>query len=258
MPARTRKRKASEEEDAAPEVMPAAKKTSRAPCKSQKSSQEQPPKARKSSKKAQSENSESSNPTRASKKANSTASGVSTAKRDIRKKADELIHIIESQAEDGPSDLGSGTITTGTKMTPLWTDKIGLEPETIRRNPNTIYQKSCEHIQSMHETIEEYKRVNRATANLAKPAEIKQWEQDSKDITKVDKRAMEILINKLNVIVTGEKKAEHHRSLARSADEVEQAARKWLQTGISTGEETWGDAAREAIKALSGLAKILS
>lgn len=160
--------------------------------------------------------------------------------------------------EDKPSNLGSSITTTGSKTTPLGTDMIVLEHETTRKSPNTIYQKSCEHLQRMHATIDEYKLVNHATANLTKPTEIKQWEQDSKDITKVNKRAMEILINTLNGIVIEEKKAEYDRSPARSVDEVEQAARRWLQTGVSTREETWGSAARDAIKALSGLTKILS
>lgn len=135
---------------------------------------------------------------------------------------------------------------------------IGLEHEQTSRNPNTIYQKSCEHLQNMQETIDEYKRLNHATANLKKPLEIKQWEQDSEDIAKVDKRAMEITINTLNGIVLGEKTADYPRSAAQLDDEVEQAARRWLRTGVSTREDTWGDVVREALKALSGITKILS
>lgn len=55
--------------------------------------------------------SESSNPTRTSKNANSPASGVSTAKRDIRKKADELIHMIKNQY-DGCKELSPLTLVS--------------------------------------------------------------------------------------------------------------------------------------------------
>ncbi|PTB39884.1 hypothetical protein M441DRAFT_69751 [Trichoderma asperellum CBS 433.97] len=259
MPATTRKRKASEEEDATPEVVPAAVKTSRA--------SQQPSKARKSAKKGRSGTIENLNSARTPKSIKPTASSVSTAKRDIRKKADELIHLIEIQstnevlvcrAEDRLGNLGSGITATESKTTPLRKTMIGLEHEQTSRNPNTIYQKSCEHLQNMQETIDEYKRLNHATANLKKPLEIKQWEQDSEDIAKVDKRAMEITINTLNGIVLGEKTADYPRSAAQLDDEVEQAARRWLRTGVSTREDTWGDVVREALKALSGITKILS
>ncbi|KAL9480692.1 hypothetical protein ACSS6W_005478 [Trichoderma asperelloides] len=218
MPATTRKRKASEEEDATPEVVPAAKKTSRASRKLQTNSQEQPSKARKSAKKGRS----------------------------------------GTIAEDRPGNLGSGIAATKSKTTPLRKTMISLEHEQTSKSPNTVYQKSCEHLQNMQEAIDEYKRLNHATANLKKPLEIKQWEQDSEDIAKVDKRAMEIMINTLNGIILGEKKADYHHSPTQSADEIEQAARRWLQTGVSIREDTWGDAVREALKALSGIAKILS
>lgn len=162
------------------------------------------------------------------------------------------------RVEDGPSNAGSGITAVASKAAPLQTDVIDLEHEPISKSSNTIYKKTCEHLQNMQETIDEYKRANHATANLTKPTEMSQWEEDSKDLTKVDKRAMEIVINTLNGFVLGEKKADYHRLPARPADEVEQAARKWLQTGIPIRQDTWGDAAREALKALSGIAKILS
>ncbi|KAK6447810.1 hypothetical protein FP744_10004060 [Trichoderma asperellum] len=170
-----------------------------------------------------------------------------------RKASEEEIH-----AEDRPGNLGSGIAATKSKTTPLRKTMISLEHEQTSKSPNTVYQKSCEHLQNMQEAIDEYKRLNHATANLKKPLEIKQWEQDSEDIAKVDKRAMEIMINTLNGIILGEKKADYHHSPTQSADEIEQAARRWLQTGVSIREDTWGDAVREALKALSGIAKILS
>lgn len=136
---------------------------------------------------------------------------------------------------------------------------IDLEHESISQSHNAIYQELCEHLQSLQETIDKYKKLNDITVSLKNPTEVGQWEQDSTSISNVDKRAMEIATDTLNGIVLGEKRADSHRSPAQSVDdEVEQAARRWLQTGIPIMEDTWGDAAREALNAFSGVAKILS
>ncbi|KAL7897861.1 hypothetical protein HDV63DRAFT_43613 [Trichoderma sp. SZMC 28014] len=255
MPTRTRKRKASEEDDATPEIIPAAKKTSRT---TQRGSQGQSSKAKTSSKNGRSRTSGNLNSERASKSSKSTASSVSSAKRDIQRKADKLLHLIETQVEDGPSTLGSGPAAAELKTAPLRKDMIDLEHDSTSRGTNAVYEGSCKLLQDLQEAVDEYKRLNNAKTNLAKFTEMAQWEEDLKNITQVDTRAMEIAVDMLNGIVLGDKKAEPHRSSARPVDEVEQAARRWLQIEVPLRGDTWGDAAREVLCALSGVAKILS
>lgn len=166
---------------------------------------------------------------------------------------------LSCRVEDRPIDLGPGTTATESKTISHRKDAIDLEQASANKNSNAIYQESCKHLQSLQETIEEYRCLNHATANLTKPTEMKQWEQDSMDIKEVDKRAAEIVLDTLNGIVLGEKKADSHRLAAPSVDDaVEQAARRWFPTGIARGEDTWGDTAREVLNVLSGITKILS
>lgn len=162
------------------------------------------------------------------------------------------------RGEDGPSTLGSGPTATEPRTAPRQKDAIDLEHVSISKGSNAIYQGSCELLHGLQEAVDEYKQLNNAKTNLTKFTEVAQWEQDSKNISQVDKRATEIAVDMLNGIVLGEKRAESHRSPARQADEVEQAARRWLQTGVPLRGDTWGDAAREVLSALSGVAKILS
>ncbi|EHK46326.1 hypothetical protein TRIATDRAFT_89713 [Trichoderma atroviride IMI 206040] len=260
MPARTRKRKASEEDDATPEVIPAANKTSRTSKRSSKT--------KTSSRNGRSRATENPDPVRVSKSSKSTTATVSNAKRDIRRKADELLYRIETRSaneelscrvEDGPSNLGSGPTATESKTTPHQKDVIDLEHDSIRQSSNAIYRQSYEHLQGLQETIEDYRRLNNAKANLTKPTEVEQWNHDSTNIAQVNKRALEIAIDGLHGNVLGEKNANFHRSPAPSADdEVDQAAKRWLQAGVPIREDTWGDAAREVLSVLSGIAKILS
>ncbi|KAL7926640.1 hypothetical protein ACQKWADRAFT_309455 [Trichoderma austrokoningii] len=239
MPASTRKRKTSEDDSATPEVVPPPKKTSRA-------SQRQPSKAKASSSK------KGGSGTRTLKGSKSAAASVSTAKRNIGRKADELLRLMEAQVKDEPA-------TATEPKTPRRKDGTDLEHDSTNKGPNAIYQESCKHLQSLQDTIDEYRCLNDATANVTKPTETKQWEQDSRDITEVDKKAVEIVLDTLNGIVLGEQRADSHRLAAPSVDDmVEQAARRWLQTGIPMGEDTWRDTAREVLSALSGITKILS
>lgn len=134
-----------------------------------------------------------------------------------------------------------------------------MEHESIRNDSNAIYLQSYEHLQGLQETIEYYRRLNNAKANLTKPSEVEQWKHDSTDIAQVNKRALEIATDGLNGMVLGERSANLHRSPAPSVDdEVDQAAKRWLQTGVPIKGNTWGDAAREALEAISGIVKILS
>ncbi|PON20932.1 hypothetical protein TGAM01_v210217, partial [Trichoderma gamsii] len=243
-------------DDSAPEGIPAAKKTSRT---SQKGSQGQSSKAKTSSKNGRSRVTGIPNSERASKGSKSATPSVSNAKRNIQGKADELLHLIETQVEGDPSNLGSCSTATESKMTPRRKDMIDLEHESISKGSNTIYQKSCEHLQSLRGAVDEYTRLNNAKANLTKPSEVEQWKHDSTDIAQVNKRALEIAKDGLNGMVLGERRANLYRSPAPSVDdEVDQAASRWLQTGIQRKGNTWGDAARDALEAISGIVKILS
>lgn len=166
---------------------------------------------------------------------------------------------LSCRVDDRPSNLGSGPTATESKTTTRRKDAIDLEHESIRNDSNAIYRHTYEHLQGLQETIVQYRRLNNAKANLTKPTEVSQWDQDAKDVAQVDKRAMEIAIDMLNGIVLGEKTATSLRSPAPSADdEVDQAAKRWLQTGVPIRESTWGDAAREVLSVIAGIAKILS
>lgn len=162
------------------------------------------------------------------------------------------------RVDDGPSNLGSGPTATESKTAPHRKDVINLEHESIRNGSNAIYRQSYEHLQGLQETIEQYRRLNNAKANLTKPTEVSQWEQDRTDVSQVDKRAMEIAIDMLNGIVLGEKIASSRSPAPSADDEVDQAARRWLQTGVPIRESTWGDTAREVLSVIAGIAKILS
>jgi hypothetical protein len=142
-------------------------------------------------------------------------------------------------------------------MAVLSKDAIGLRLEPTGRNLNTIYRASYQSLQNLQEAMDEYQRVNGTATTITKPTYGQQWEQDAKDIVRVDKKAMEILQQTLNGMILSGKNVDV-RSPVRSGDEVEQAAWRWLQVGLPVKEDTWGDAARETFKALSGVAKLLS
>lgn len=81
--------------------------------------------------------SENLNSARTAKAIKSTASSVSTAKRDIRKKADELIHLIEiqydSSREFSPLILGSEVLTKCWPVV-LKTGLVILDPALLQLN----------------------------------------------------------------------------------------------------------------------------
>ncbi|KAL7799710.1 hypothetical protein V8C37DRAFT_365185 [Trichoderma ceciliae] len=254
MPARTRKRKVSEEAETTPEIVPVVKKTSRAPRKSQKGSQEQPSKAEKPSKKGRG-NPSGLNIAKVSKKTRSAASTASTVKRDIRRKADDLIHLIESQSKDGLGTAVASTIDSS--IAAILKDTTNLMPQSAGERQSIIYQKSCEWLQDLQRTMDEYDGLNRTGIDMTKPTEGKQWVQDANDAAKVNKRAMDISLQTLSGIVLPGESVNFSPSLTRSGDEVEQAARRWLEGGIPGAEDTWGAFARETMKVFAGVIKLL-
>ncbi|KAM0474815.1 hypothetical protein ACHAPX_007336 [Trichoderma viride] len=136
---------------------------------------------------------------------------------------------------------------------------IYLEHDSTSKGSNAIYRQLYENLQGLQEVIEDYRRLNNAKANLTKPSEVEQWKHDSTDIAQVNKRALNIATDGLNGMVLGERSANLHRSPAPSVDdEVDQAARRWVETGVPIKGNTWGDAAREALEVISGIVKILS
>ncbi|RFU75680.1 hypothetical protein TARUN_6573 [Trichoderma arundinaceum] len=238
MPTRTRKRKASEEEDATPDIAPVAKKTSRAPPKSQKKSQEQPPKAASSSRKGRAGTSLSAS--NAAKKAKTGTSSVSSAKRDIRRKADDLIRLIESQ-------YGSARSTDRPDSTDSSIVAILKDAADLASNSADVNQSA----------IDEYEDINKRSIDITKPADRRQWHQDAIDIANVEKKAIEMSLQVLNGVVLAGEYAKFLCSPARVGDEFEQAACRWLQGGMPAAEDTWGATARETMKAFAGITKLL-
>ncbi|UKZ56343.1 hypothetical protein TrVGV298_010179 [Trichoderma virens] len=220
MPTRTRKRKASEEEGAeVGEVAQPAKKTARATQKKPRVNQEQSSKGGDSSKRVRAgpSNSAAGN---ASKKSKSASSSSRSVKNEIRRNADELIHMIEDRYYNTPRSGTIGSISLRSNITTTLQDDLGTQ--------NIVYQKSHNCIKALQGTIAEYEVTTRDLVNISKPTEGAQWEQDAKDVAKVDKKAMEILIQTLNGLIISGGHANSLRSPPRSGDDIEQAAWRLL------------------------------
>ncbi|KAL7812498.1 hypothetical protein V8C26DRAFT_406838 [Trichoderma gracile] len=259
MPARTRKRKTSEEEEAgAEQVTKPATKTARTSKKKPKAAQENTTKSdTKASKKGRAgANSGSSIGGR--KQAKPSASG---AKRDIRKQADDLLHMLENRLDGAGSHMGSST-ARGT----LFSSKVdAVLKETGDIGVNQAIDTRCVVFDNVHgrikhlqELMDEFDTINKSSINIKKPTEGQQWSQDAEDIAKVDKKAMEVAIQMLNSVVISGDYSNLSRASAGSGSEVEQAAWRWLEGGMSAAEETWGSAARETVRAFAGITKLLS
>lgn len=136
-------------------------------------------------------------------------------------------------------------------------EAVTLGPKHEDNKHSTVYQKAFEFIQVLQKAIDEYDVMNKDTINITKPTEVKQWEQDAKDVVKVDQKAMGIALRALNGTVISGEYDNFLRSPVRSGDEVEQAAWRWLEGGIPAVEDTWGATARDTMKALAGFAKLL-
>ncbi|KAK4060366.1 hypothetical protein Trihar35433_10230 [Trichoderma harzianum] len=226
MPAKTRKRKASEEEEGeAGEIVQPVKKTSR-------TAQRKPPAGAGAG---------------LSKKAKSASSSAKSAKNEIRRNADSLLHMIEDQYNNARSGI-SGNNSLSSRISAILQD--GLDSQNI------IHQKSLGRIKTLQHTLDEYETANRDSINVRKPTEGAQWEQDAKDVVKVHKKATDILIQTLNGLVIS---GEHAKSLRspRSSDDIEQAAWRWIEGGIPPADDTWGSSARETLNAFAGVAKLL-
>ncbi|KAL6793621.1 hypothetical protein GGI42DRAFT_334119 [Trichoderma sp. SZMC 28013] len=155
--------------------------------------------------------------------------------------------MIEDQYNNARSRI-TGNNSLSSKVSALLQD--GLDTQNI------IHQKSLGRIKTLQHTLDEYEATNRDSIKVRKPAEGAQWEQDANDVSKVNKKAMEISIQMLNGLVIS---GEHAKSLRspRSGDDVEQAAWRWIEGGIPPADDTWGSSARETLKAFAGVAKLL-
>ncbi|KAK4075010.1 uncharacterized protein Triagg1_4674 [Trichoderma aggressivum f. europaeum] len=239
MPAKTRKRKASEEEgDDVEEVPQPVKKT-----------------ARKTQKKQVGESSKRSRAGPSNRATNSTlkkskaaSSSSKSAKSAIRRDADSLLHMIEGQYNNARSAM-TGNNSLSSKISALLQD--GLDTQNI------IHQKPLGRIKALQHTLDEYETANRDSIKARKPAEGAQWEQDARDVAKVNKKAMEMSIQMINCLVISGEHATSLKSPPRSDDDVEQAAWRWIEGGIPSADDSWGSSARETLKAFAGVAKLL-
>lgn len=183
-----------------------------------------------------------------SKKSKSVSSSAKNAKSEIRRNADSLLRMIEDQYNKAQSGF-TGNNSLSSKISAILQD--GLDSQNI------IHQKSLGRIKTLQHTLDEYETANRDSIHIRKPTEGAQWEQDAKDIVKVDKRATDILIQTLNGLVISGEHAKSLRSPPRSSDDIEQAAWRWIEGGIPPADDTWGSSARETLKAFAGVAKLL-
>ncbi|QYT04023.1 hypothetical protein H0G86_010960 [Trichoderma simmonsii] len=227
MPAKTRKRKASEEEvDEIEDIVQPVKKTGRTA-------------------RARPSNRTANNNLKNSKSASSSAKSAKSA---IRRNADSLLHMIEDQYNNARSGI-SGNNSLSSNISAILQD--GLDSQNI------IHQKSLGRIKTLQHTLDEYETANGDSIKVKKPIEGAQWEQDAKDVAKVDKKATDMLIQILNGLVISGEHAKSLRSPSRSGDDIEQAAWRWIESGIPPADDTWGSSARETLKAFAGVAKLL-
>ncbi|KAH6607998.1 hypothetical protein Trco_004311 [Trichoderma cornu-damae] len=153
--------------------------------------------------------------------------------------------------EDRPGSIHSNVIATLEGVANLASKPAG-------EKQSRIYETSKECIKSLQRSMDEYEELNEGPINITKPAEGRLWELDVEDVSKVDKKAMSISLQILKGIVLSGEHANFLRSPARSGDEVEHAAWRWLEDGIPVLEDTWGAAARETLKALAAVTKLLA
>ncbi|KAF3065695.1 hypothetical protein CFAM422_009723 [Trichoderma lentiforme] len=73
--------------------------------------------------------------------------------------------------------------------------------------------------------LDEYEAANRDSINVRKPTEGAQWEQDAKDVVKVDATP--------NAAKGTGEHAKSLRSPPRSSDDIEQAAWRWIEGGFA-------------------------
>ncbi|KAL6691061.1 hypothetical protein J3F84DRAFT_387443 [Trichoderma pleuroticola] len=156
--------------------------------------------------------------------------------------------MIKDQYNNARSGM-TGNNSLSSKISALLQD--GLDTQNI------MHQKSLGRIKTLQHTLDEYEAANRDSIKVRKPAEGAQWEQDAKDVSQVNKRAMELSIQMLNGLVISGEHAKSLRSPPRSGDDVEQAAWRWVESGIPPADDTWGSSARETLKAFAGVAKLL-
>ncbi|TFA99197.1 hypothetical protein CCMA1212_008945 [Trichoderma ghanense] len=121
-----------------------------------------------------------------------------------------------------------------------------------------VYESARGRIKHLQELMDEFDTINKSSINTKKPTEGQQWVQDAEDVAKVDKKAMEVAIQMLNSIVIAGEYASLSRASAGSGSEVEQAAWRWLEGGMPAAEDTWGSTARETVRAFAGITKLLS
>ncbi|KAH0496417.1 hypothetical protein TgHK011_003778 [Trichoderma gracile] len=255
MPARTRKRKTSEEEEAgAEQVTKPATKTVRT--------------SKRKPKVAQGPGDTTKSDTKASKKARTGASGSGTggrtqakpsasgAKRDIRKHADDLLHMLENRSHVGSSTARGSLFSSKVDAVLKETGDIGVNQAIDTRC--VVFDNVHGRIKHLQELMDEFDTINKSSINIKKPTEGQQWSQDAEDIAKVDKKAMEVAIQMLNSVVISGEYSNLSRASAGSGSEVEQAAWRWLEGGVPPAEDTWGSAARETVRAFAGITKLLS
>ncbi|KAL7951033.1 hypothetical protein V8C42DRAFT_359745 [Trichoderma barbatum] len=247
MPTRTRKRKVSEEDGVeAKEVAQPVKKTARTTQRKPRVSQGQSSRGGGSPKRGRADQSTTAGNT--FEKSESASSSAGSARREIRRSADELVRLIEEQYnKTRPDTFGNSVLSS--KFTSILRDGVDTQ--------NIVYRKSYDCIKALQDTIDEYDTINRGSTNIKKPTEGAQWERDAEHVSKVDKKAMEILKQTVHGLVISGDHTNLLRSPSRYSDDIEQAAWRWVAGGIPQAEETWGSSAREIVNAFKGISRLL-
>ncbi|KAK5998016.1 hypothetical protein PT974_00385 [Cladobotryum mycophilum] len=259
MPPRTRKRKSSETSNEPDhDATPIPKKTARAAPKTTRNTRA---KAESGFDKWKDEIKGGRNSLKSGSSSRNIRTSAPEAKQHIRKQGDELAKLIEGNTQQ-TSAIG-GSRTPG--MDDLFSKIAEALPDTISsKHPkdymprNSIYQKAHDCISSFQRMIDEYETLNKGNHGINRPTGLR-WEQDSKDLTELNQKALAISIRTLNGNILA---GTHGSALApptNTEDDIEKVAWEMLVDGRpKTGEETWGAAAQDLMRVFSGAAKLLT
>ncbi|KAL6881758.1 hypothetical protein HDV57DRAFT_497239 [Trichoderma longibrachiatum] len=253
MPARTRKRKTSEEEEEGTEhVTKPTNKTARTTKKKAKATQEES--SKRSDKGAPKKGGADVKGATVNGKKQAKPSATS-ANEETERQANEVLRLLEDGA--GSQKGTSRRSLFSSKIDAILKDGGGLTANKEVETRCVVYESVHGRIKHLQELMDEFDTINKSTINIRKPTESQQWARDAEDLAKVDKKAMEVAIQMLNSVVIAGEYSTLSRASARSGSEVERAAWRWLEGGMPAAEDTWGSTARETVRAFAGITKLL-
>lgn len=122
---------------------------------------------------------------------------------------------------------------------------------------NEVYEKAKQALHGFRAMVRDYEKMNKHSNGIEFPAWAR-WKQDCADLEQLNKCILAHAMMLLEDLIIPSREGTHAEPVSRGSDDVQQIAWELLQNNRSrNGENTWGNAAQDLLRAVSGVVNVL-